>query len=109
VEHDSRILGSKDFVKAIMREADEKMVRQMWHRGDKVSIEEVIRKMCKGEGVKAEELQRGRQRRKVSEVRAKIAYYLSREMGISMAEIARNLGVGTSTISMAIRKEECGK
>jgi putative transposase len=109
VEHDSRILGSRDFVKAIMREADEKMVMQMWHRDDKVSIEEVIRKMCKGEGVKAEELQRGRQRRKVSEVRAKIAYYLSREMGISMAEIARNLGVGTSTISMAIRKEECGK
>ena len=46
------------------------------------------------------------QRRKVSEVWAKIAYSLSREMGISMAEFARNLGVGTSAIAIAIRKEE---
>jgi hypothetical protein len=28
-------------------------------------------------------------------------------MGISMAEIARKLGVGTPAIAMAIRKEEC--
>jgi hypothetical protein len=28
-------------------------------------------------------------------------------MGISMAEIARRLGVGTPAIAMAIRKEEC--
>ncbi len=37
----------------------------------------------------------GGQRRKVSEVRAMIAYYLSREIGISKAEIAQNLDVGT--------------
>jgi putative transposase len=55
------------------------------------------------------ELVGGGQRRKVSEVRTKIAYYLNREMGISMAEIARNLGVSTSAIAMAIRRDECGK
>jgi hypothetical protein len=38
-------------------------------------------------------------------VRTKIACYLSREVGISMAEMARRLGVGTSAIAMAIRKE----
>ncbi|MFH0813013.1 MAG: hypothetical protein V2A69_09270 [Pseudomonadota bacterium] len=38
--------------------------------------------------------------------RAKTALFLCREMGISMAEIARNLGVGTSAIAMAIRKGE---
>ena len=42
----------------------------------------------------------------MAEVRAKVAYRLNREMGISMAEIARHLGVGTSAIAMAIRKEE---
>jgi predicted transcriptional regulator len=45
-------------------------------------------------------------RRRVAEVRAKVAYGLNREMGISMAEIARHLGVGASAIAMAIRKEE---
>lgn len=42
----------------------------------------------------------------MSEVRAKIAYHLSREMGLSLAEIARHLGVGTSAVAMAIRKKE---
>jgi predicted transcriptional regulator len=50
----------------------------------------------------------GGQRRKISEVRGKIACYLSREMGMSMAEIARNLGVGTSAVAIAIKKEESG-
>jgi transcriptional regulator with XRE-family HTH domain len=38
-------------------------------------------------------------------VRAEIACFLSREMGISMAEIARRVGVGVSAIAMAIRRK----
>ena len=48
----------------------------------------------------------GGQRRKASEVRPRIAYYLGRKIGISKAEIAQNLGVGTSAIAMAIMREE---
>jgi lambda repressor-like predicted transcriptional regulator len=33
---------------------------------------------------------------------------LNREMGISMAEIARRLGVGTSALAMSIRRKYCG-
>jgi predicted HTH domain antitoxin len=43
-------------------------------------------------------------KRKISKVRTEIACYLSREMGISMAEMVRKLGVGTSAIAMAIRR-----
>ena len=108
-EYDSRILGSGDFVRAIMQEADDKLSRQMKYRREKASVEGVIRKMCKEAGVKEEELRGRGQRRGVSEARGEIALYLSREMGLSMAEIARNLGVGTSAIAMAIRKGERGK
>ena len=45
----------------------------------------------------------------MAEERDKVAYGLNRGMGISMAEIARHLGVGTSAIAMAIRKKERGK
>jgi len=106
MEHDPRILGGGDFVRAMMREADERLARQMGNRGRKKSVEELVRKMCKETGVKEEELKGGGQRRKVAEVRGKIAYFLSREMGIPMAEIGRKLGVGTSAIAMAIRKKE---
>jgi len=45
----------------------------------------------------------------VAEAKAKVAYGLNREMGISMAEIARHLGVGVSAIAMALRKEGRGQ
>lgn len=108
-EYDSRILGSGDFVRGIMQEADENLSRQLKYRREKTSVEGIIRKMCKEAGIKEEELRGRGQRRRVSEARAKIALFLCREMGLSMAEIARNLGVGTSAIAMAIRKGERGK
>jgi hypothetical protein len=39
-------------------------------------------------------------------IRAKIAWILSREYRIAMAEISRKLGVCTSAIAKAIRKKE---
>jgi predicted transcriptional regulator len=39
-------------------------------------------------------------------VRAKIAWILSREYGVALAEISRKLGVCTSAIAKAIRKKE---
>ncbi len=104
---DSRILGGKDFVQAVMRDAEEAVARQVRNSGAK-RIEEIIRRMSRESGVGEKELGSGSQRRKVSEVRAEIACYLNREMGISMAEIARKLGVGTSAIAMAIRRRNSG-
>jgi predicted transcriptional regulator len=51
-------------------------------------------------------LRLGVRTRKYSQVRAKIAYHLSHEYGISRAEIARQLGVCTSAIAKAIQKTE---
>jgi hypothetical protein len=77
--------------------------------GERKESVERVGKMCKEAGVKEEELKRGGQRRKVAEVQRKIAYLLSREMGIPMAGIGRKSGVGTSAIAMAIwKKEESG-
>jgi len=39
------------------------------------------------------------------EVRAEMACFLSREMGIKMVEITRKLGVGNSAVAMAIRRK----
>jgi putative transposase len=104
VEHDSRILGSGEFVQGVMRDAEEAVARQMRNRGRK-SIEEIIVRMCRESGVSEKEVRSGNQSRKTAKVRAEIACFLSREMGISMAEIARRLGVGASAIAMAIRRK----
>jgi len=104
VENDSRILGSGDFVQVLMRDAEEAIARQVRNRATK-PIEEIIQRICRESGVSEREVSSGSQRRRVSEARAEIACYLSREMGISMAEMARRLGVGTSAIAMAIRRK----
>jgi len=106
MEHDSRILGDGEFVRGIMQEANERVKRQMKNRRGKGGIGGVIKKICEEAGIKETELREGGRRRKVSGVRGRIALFLCREMGIPMAEIARQVGVGTSAIGMAIRKEE---
>ena len=57
--HDRRVLGSKDFVQRVMREADDRLMRQMRNGRSKGCIEGVIRKMCNEAGVKEEEVRGG--------------------------------------------------
>jgi putative transposase len=104
--YDSRILGSGDFVQAIMEEAEERLKRQLPERKKAGLVSKAIKRICKEAGIEEKELRNGGQRRIVSKVRGKIGYYLNRELGLSLAEIARNLGVGTSAVAMAIRKLE---
>jgi putative transposase len=108
-DHDSRILGGRDFVTDILREADSKLKRQLKNEEREVMADCIIKKMCQEKGVKEEELKSGGQRRKVSEVRAKVSYHLCQELGIPMAEIARRLGVCTSAIAKAIKNMEANE
>ena len=104
VAYDSRILGSGEFVQGVMRDAEETIARQMRNRRTK-SIGEIIGRVCRESAVSEKELKSGSQRRSVSKVRVEIASILSREMGISTAEIARRMGVGASGIAMALRRK----
>jgi hypothetical protein len=81
IEHDPRILGGGDFVKDILREADRSLCRQLKLGERGRSIDQVIKRMCDGEGIREKELRNGGQRREVSRLRAKISFYLSHMMG----------------------------
>jgi len=107
-EYDSRILGDGGFVRAVIENAEKAIARQLPYRRMERSIGSVIRRISDEAGVSEKEVRAGSQRRAVSEVRARIAYCLSREMGIPMAELARQLGVGTSAIAMAIKRKAPG-
>jgi hypothetical protein len=76
VEHDGRILGGKDFVGQILKEADRRLTRQLQLGGEKEPIDQVIRRLCKGGGTQEGELRNGGKRRKVSEIRGKISFHL---------------------------------
>jgi len=104
VESDARILGGEDFVAQILKEADKRLKRQLRFGGRKDIMDQVIKRMCDEAGTEEEELRHGGKRREVCQVRAKIGYHLSHEMGVPLAEIAREVGVCTSAVAKAIEK-----
>ena len=108
MRHDVRILGGEDFVGQILKEADKRLTRQLQWGGRNKAIDQVIKRLCKEEGIEEEELRNGGKRRKVSEARAKISFQLSHEMGIPFAEIARRVGVCTSAAAKAVQSLESG-
>ena len=103
---DSRILGGGDFVAEIIRETEKKVRRYLRVGETKSSIDDAIKQICVKEGVREQELRMGVRTRKYTGVRAKIAYHLSHELGVSRAEIARQTGVCTSAIAKAIQNLE---
>ena len=101
---DERILGSGDFVESLLREAEERELRQLRIKRSGKTIADIIMEECQARSVSIKELQSGSRRRAVSEVRAVIAFRSIEELGLATAEIARSLGVSTSTISRAITR-----
>jgi putative transposase len=105
-ETDERILGSGDFVNAILKEAEEKELRQLKIKRSGRTLDTIIREECKKSGVSLAELKRGNRRRRVSEMRLTIARRGREELGLSGAEIARAVGVNTSSINRALALAE---
>ena len=106
MQSDARILGGGDFVADILKGADRKATRFLPAKNREAVIGGVIQKICREEGVGERELCLGGRARKVSQVRAMIASHLRLEYGISMAEIARHVGVCTSAVANLLRKKE---
>ena len=106
--YDARILGGGDFVSALLEES-ERFIRRQISTGERgVLMNQVIKDVCHEEGIIEKELRFGGQRKRVSRARARISYHLSRQMGVPMAEIARQVGVCTSAVAKAIQTMEAG-
>jgi putative transposase len=101
-ESDERILGSGDFVHALLKEAEEKQLRQLKMKRSGHTIADIVREECRKSRISVEELKHGNRRRRVSETRLSIARRSREELGSSGAEIARQLGVNTSSINRAL-------
>ena len=80
--------------------------RQLKFRRTDKTLTKIIEEECKKGRSSANELKGGSRRRKVSTVRARIAKRGVDELGLSMAEIARHVGVTTSSIAKAVARLE---
>ena len=103
-EYDERILGSGDFVNAILKEAEEKTLLQLKVRRFGKTLSKIIDQECDKVRISQKELKGGSRRRDVSALRIKIAKRGLDELGLSLAEIARHVGVSTSGIARAVKR-----
>jgi len=106
-EGDERILGGGDFVHAILKETEERELRQLKLKRSGKTIQKIIDEECKKRGISTLEVMNGVRRRAVSRLRAVIASRGRTELGLSSAEMARHLGVAASSVSRLI--ESMGK
>ena len=90
----------------IIKEAEAKIKYQFPIKEHPEKINEFIVKVCKDEKVSIEELRAGGRRREMSKVRAQIAIGLVERYGVSLAEVARQLGVTASAVSIIISRAD---
>ena len=105
-EGDERILGSGDFVHAILKETEERELRQLKLKRSGKTIRNIIAEECEKSGISPQEVMNGVRRRVVSNLRAAIAMRGRTELGLSSAEMARHLGVAAASISRLIVAKE---
>ncbi len=108
-ECDERILGGGEFVTAIFKEAEDRQLRQTKHKRGGLTIQKIIATECRDRQINERELKDGGKRSCVSAARSVISYRCREELGSSAAEIARHLGVNTSSIVRSIERMEKGE
>jgi hypothetical protein len=86
-----------------MREAEARTRRQHAAKGRGRKVERLIAEACKKHNVSLTELRSGSRRGKLSGVRAEIARKLVEDHGVTVADVARQVGVSTSAISKSLR------
>jgi len=103
---DERILGGGDFVNKVLKDAEDRQLRQLKNKRAGRTIQMIIAEECRKRGISPVELKGGSKRRKVSAARSLIALRSRDELGLSSAEIARHVGINTSSIIRSIERAE---
>jgi putative transposase len=101
---DQRILGTGDFVERVLSESEEPLHRRFSHTERSKRIETILKEACQKGKIELGELRMGSRRGEIPQVRSEIAQQLVKTLGMSLAEVARLLGVSTSAISKILQR-----
>ena len=103
---DERILGSSEFVKDVIADA-EKKTEETLRLNLKISdLSSLARAICEGEGVDSSELRSANRKRSVVRSRRLFCQIAVKKMGYSGADVARFLGITTSAVNRLAGSDE---
>lgn len=101
---DERILGSSDFVLRVVDEL-EKRLKYQFSVADRIEkAEAIFSTECRKAGLNEEAIRAGGRRRAMSSLRRKLAQKFVDELGLSLAEAGRLLGVSTAAIARSLSR-----
>jgi hypothetical protein len=103
---DERILGDGDFVERVLREAEEEMSRATRLRREGWTLERVVARAAELCGVEIDVIYGGSKARAASRARSLCSYWAVKELGMSAAAVARELGTTRQAASIATRRGE---
>ena len=99
-----RILGSSEFVREILSQADETIKALVFVAGLREKAAEEVTQRCEEAGIMVQALQAGSKRRECTDLRKELAEKFVLEYGLTYAEAARLLGVSTSAVNQICRR-----
>ena len=101
---DERILGDGDFVETVLKAAKESMEARYALAAKGVVIENIIQTVSKLLSIQPQELIGVSKERNIVKGRALVSYWSTRELGMTMVEVASYLGISASTASVATKR-----
>ena len=106
IKGDERILGDSDFVEAVLREADEQLERRYRLKAEGFGLEQVAERVAQVMSIPAELVWEMSRRPQVAVARSLLCFWASKELGMSMTDLAKRLNLTQPAISIAARRGE---
>jgi putative transposase len=98
---DERILGSGDFVEAVLKKANEDFEHRTLLKSKGPDLETLILRVCRFLDVKPEEIKNNTKYQLISRARAIVCYLATRNLMLSNVSVANALNISPSTVSKA--------
>jgi REP element-mobilizing transposase RayT len=98
---DERILGSGDFVEAVLKKANEDFEQRTLLKVKGPGLDALIRRVCRYFDVEPEEIKNNSKYRMVSRARALVCFLATRKLMISNVKVANSLNISPSAVSKA--------
>jgi hypothetical protein len=106
IASDERVLGRDEFIQRLMSEAEEREKETLRLGREVPDLLSLAKKIVRGEGIEELELRSGIRKRGVVRARRLFCQLAVRRMGYPGAEVARFLGVTTSSVNRLAVSEE---
>ncbi len=101
---DERILGSGEFVKEVLDEAEDTVKDRLPAIAVEEEARERLQRMCEDSGVNLQALQGGSRKRECSELRKRLALEYILELGMTYAGAARLLGISAAAVNQIVKR-----